>query len=85
MRETTLTHRRANIPAIVVGVFILLTAAFGLYYSATSTIEAFGGVFDPMLKEVDQPYFYHAFFIMTAICIFLLCGAAGVRRRFGEV
>jgi hypothetical protein len=86
MESSATAHRRANIPSIVVGVFLLLTAAVGLYYNATSTISAFRGDFDPMLKKDDLPYFYHAFFTMSAICIFcyvvlLVCAVDLVRSR----
>jgi hypothetical protein len=64
----------------------LLTTAFGLYYNAASMSAAFRGAFDPLLQQSDLPYFYHAFFIMSAICIvcyvvLFLCGVDLVRSR----
>jgi hypothetical protein len=85
MRQTP-THHPVSVPAVIVGVVAILTAIFGLYYNAMSTISALHGAFDPMLKKGDEPYFYQAFVIMSAICvccyvILLVCGIDLVRSR----
>jgi glucan phosphoethanolaminetransferase (alkaline phosphatase superfamily) len=85
MRQTP-THHPVIVPAVIVGIVSILTAIFGLYYNAMSTISALHGAFEPMLKKGDEPYFYQAFFIMSAICvccyaILLVCGIDLVRSR----
>jgi hypothetical protein len=75
-----------NIPAIIVGVFAILTALFGLYYNATSLMVAFRGAFDQVVKQDDEPYFYPAFYIMSVVCLLcyvalVVCGFDLVRCR----
>jgi hypothetical protein len=84
--EDTTTERRANVPAVVVGVFAVITALLGLLYNATTAATAWRGAFDSMLKQDEYPYFYQAFFIMSGVCVFcfivlLVCGVDLVRSR----
>ncbi|MBC8115028.1 MAG: hypothetical protein H7062_11655 [Candidatus Saccharimonas sp.] len=84
--DTTPTDHRANVPAIIVGVFILLTAFFGLWYNAMSMIGVLAGASDPLLKQFDLPFFYHAYYAMSGICVFcyvvlLVCGVDLIRSR----
>lgn len=75
--------RRTNIPAIVVGVFAVITTLFGIYYNAVSILAAVRGRFEPV---DDVPYFYAAFYTMSGICVLcyvclLVCGIDLVRSR----
>lgn len=86
MKSPSVTVRRANTPAIVVGVFLLGTATLGLIYNATTMFAALQDAFGPMLLKGDLPYFYLAFIIMSAICVccyiaILVCGVDLVRSR----
>ena len=69
--DRTRGHQPTIVPAIIVGVFSVATALFGLYYNAASSILALRGAFDPMLQQENLTYFYYAFFIMSGICIFV--------------
>jgi hypothetical protein len=70
MQTTPLPPRRTNIPAIVVGATILVAAILGLFYNAASAAGAFMGVFDPLIQTQKLTWFYHAFFVMSGICVF---------------
>ena len=78
--------RQLIVPAIIVGVLLVLTSLFGLYYNATSMWVALHGAFEPMLQQADEPYFYQAFYVMSGICvccyvILLICGIDLIRSR----
>ena len=84
--DRTRGHQPAIVPAIIVGVFSIATALFGLYHNTAMSISALRGAFDPMLQQEDLPYFYHAFFTMSGICIFcflvlFVCGIDLARSR----
>lgn len=53
----------------VIGVVAILCAAFGLYYNASSLRVSFSGAFTSIESQHDVPYFYPAFYIMSAICV----------------
>lgn len=60
--------RTPKITLQVVGAIALLCAAFGFYYNATTLTIAFSGRFSAG-RSHETPYFYPAFYVMSAICI----------------
>jgi|APTNR8051073442_1049403.scaffolds.fasta_scaffold01614_9 hypothetical protein len=62
-------NRTAKIIFRVIGAIAILCAALGLYYSASSLATSFSGAFTAFESRHDTPYFYPAFYIMSAICI----------------
>ena len=84
--EPSISRRSLNIPAIAVGVVAIVTASLGLLYNAMMINSAIQGAFAPMNAQDDLPYFYHALFIMSAICIacyliLVVCGISLIRSR----
>ena len=77
---------RTNIPVVIVGAIIVVTAVLGIGYDAMSGIAALMGAFEPMLQAQGIPYFYHAFAAMSGICVvfygvLLVCGIDLARSR----
>jgi hypothetical protein len=55
---------------IVTGVIGILSAIFGLWYNATTLMTASSGAFDKINLDQPIPFFYQAFYTMSAICVF---------------
>lgn len=53
----------------LIGAIAIICAAFGLYYNGSSIVVSFSGAFTEGESRHDTPYFYPAFYIMSAICI----------------
>jgi len=68
--ETTGTRQPTIVQAVVVGFFAVLTALFGLYYSASAILAVLRGAMGPVLGQLDAPHFYPAFAIMSTISVF---------------
>ncbi len=88
LRETksSTNMRVTNVPAIIVGIVAILTSLLGILYSVPIIIGAARGVFEPMLQNGNEPYFYPAFYTMSGICvacylILFVCGIDLVRSR----
>ncbi len=52
---------------VLLGVFCIITAVFGLFYNYSSLTEDLSGTFAP---NKDIPYFRHAFYTMLTISTF---------------
>jgi hypothetical protein len=75
-----------NIPAIVVGVALLLTAGFGLYYNGLTAIGMWQHASDPPLRSYDERHFVAAYVLMWLVCTFcylalMVCGVDLVRSK----
>jgi hypothetical protein len=67
---------------VAVGIVSIVLAVLGLWYNATTLFTDFSD----FVQEKDIPYFYPAFYIMSAICIMcyaalLFCGVQFLRLR----
>jgi hypothetical protein len=80
-------NRTAKITLQVIGAVAILCAAFGLYYNASSLAVAFSGAFTAGESRHKTPYFYQAFYVMSAICIacYVLLFVYGVQFIRGHV
>ena len=66
---------KAKVVLILVGVFSIIMAIIGLLYNAVTIFTDFSS----MQQDMEIPYFYTAFYIMSVICIIcylplLICG-----------
>ncbi len=82
LREKNMT--RAKRSTIAVGIVSIVVAAVGFWYNMTTLLVDFSG----FERDHSIPYFYHAFYAMSAICIvcyavLLICGVQFVRLRTG--
>ncbi|MFH1615320.1 MAG: hypothetical protein ABIG61_09590 [Planctomycetota bacterium] len=74
--------KRAKGFIIAIGVLSITVAVIGLWYNLTTLFT----YFSDFVQEHDIPYFYPAFYTMSAICIgcyiiLLICGVQFVRLR----
>lgn len=87
--ETSRSTSSHNVPSIIVGVVAVITATLGILYSASTIFSVTQGSAAALVDQRDWPYFYQAFFIMSAICIacyliLIVCGINLVRSRLGS-
>jgi hypothetical protein len=59
-------HPKTILQAI--GIIAILCGAYGLYYNYTSFDVLFSGAFDTPETAREAPYFYPAFYVMSAAC-----------------
>jgi len=74
---------------MIVGVVAVITATLGILYSASTIFSVMQGSASALVDQRDWPYFYQAFFIMSAICmacylILIVCGINLVRSRLSS-
>lgn len=86
MESSASTPQSKNVPAIVVGASLLLTAGIGLFYNSATLTAALSEAFESLLQEHDLPYFYQAYYIMLGTCtlcyvVLMVCGIDLVRSR----
>ncbi|MDB5346402.1 MAG: hypothetical protein JWP89_4779 [Schlesneria sp.] len=86
--ESQSIRRLTNVACVFIGVCYILAALLGLLYNAISmtavVLDSSAQV--PFMKHDDYPFFYHAFFTMSGICVacylvLFVCGIDLVRFR----
>lgn len=76
------TRKKARIAMMVVGAVSMAAAVMGLWYNASTLFADFSD----LTRELDIPYFYPAFYIMSGLCLLcyislLICGLQFLRSR----
>jgi len=73
---------------VTVGIVCIVFALLGGWYNSTTLLGSLSGVFSDLVEQHDIPYFYVAFYTMSAMCllcyaILLFCGVQFLRFRTG--
>ena len=71
-----------KITLVIIGVFAIVLGSFGLWYNFTTFFVDYSGVVNE-----QTPYFYHAFYTMSVICLLCYFGlvACGVQFIRGSI